>query len=156
MDPNQSIDLFIRSQGLLLPDDLDGESSSRYTPGSALRDDTPGAASRRSNMSLNEGWRSRLVSLKERGFERMESMRDRMTGRVSSMNDTATSRVSTMRDGVTERVHGMGRELRQHPVKWAGMAAGAGIGMGLAGRMMMRMRARSRRPMPSLVIIETC
>lgn len=193
MDPNQSVDLFIRSQDLLLPDDLDGESSSRYTPGSALRnaessvsdrwktrltlpqtrdyeanlflrsqdllepDDlemdsrgyTPGSASRRSTTSLSEGWRSKLASLRDRGFERMESVRDRMTERAT--------RVSTVRDGVTARIHGMGRELREHPAKWASIAAGAGVGMGFAGRMLMRMRARARRQMPpSLIIVETC
>jgi hypothetical protein len=53
-------------------------------------------------------------------------------------------------------VSAAGRELREHPAKWAAVAAGAGAGLGFAGRMLMRLRARAQREMPSLVIIETC
>ena len=149
--------LFLRSQDLLEPDDLEMDSKG-YTPGSAMH---------RSMTSLSDGWRGRLSSLKERGLERMDSVRGGVFDRFSTMRDGMSERMSTMRDGMTERmstareevggrVSEVSREMREHPMKWAAVAAAAGVGLGFAGRMLMRMRTRVQREMPSLVIIETC
>lgn len=138
--------LFLRSQDLLEPDDLEMDTKG-YTPGSALH---------RSMTSLGDGWRGRLSSLKERGLERMDSVRGGMLDRFSTMRGGMTQRMSTLRAGFEDRVSGVSRELRDHPAKWAAVAAGAGVGLGFAGRMLMRLRARAQRELPSIVIIETC
>jgi hypothetical protein len=53
----------------------------------------------------------------------------------------------------TEKVAASVRnKLREHPARWAGIAAGAGLGTGLLGRFL-RHRTRRRRG-PAIVIIE--
>jgi ElaB/YqjD/DUF883 family membrane-anchored ribosome-binding protein len=176
-------ELFLRSQDLLMPDELDGESGSHYTPGSASRHSDPSVSDMMATRSTlprtrdfeanlflrsqdllepdeldmessqyepgsatrshgREKWRSKLAALKSRGFERVGSMRDQMTGKVSSA-----------RAGVNDRVAGANRNMRSHPAKWAGIAAGAGVGLGLMSRLL---RARRRRQLPDLILIETC
>ena len=137
---DREVSRFLRSQDLIDMDDFGFETG----------------RSHRSITSLSEGWRDKLSSLKSRGFERMGSVRETMTGRLSSMHESTMSRVSAMRSGLTERADGVSRNLREHPAKWTGIAAGIGMTLGLAGRLAMKMRSRARRVLPTLVIVEAC
>ena len=43
-------------------------------------------------------------------------------------------------------------QLRTKPILWAGVAAGAGFAIGMAGSLI----RRRRRPLPTLLILESC
>jgi len=66
--------------------------------------------------------------------------------KVSEMKSRGRSKLESARTTVD-------RSLHEHPVMWAGVAAGAGLAAGVAGRMI---RDRHDRDTDALYIIEAC
>jgi hypothetical protein len=80
--------------------------------------------------------------------EREPSFRDKLKQKTADVR----SRVSEKASALT---HNTTRQLKAHPAKWAGIAAGSGIALGMLGRWLYR-RRHELGGVEGIFIIETC
>jgi len=111
--------------------------------------------------------KEKLNSLKSQSRVKLHEMQHVMNDKTavvkSSLQRSMTTARSTMQrsmDQANVTVHtglsDMQTDMRNNPMKWAGIAAGSGFALGLLGRFVSwRTKRRHVHGMPQLVIIET-
>ena len=110
--------------------------------------------------------RSRVSELKSTALERIHEAKRSVSAATTSARHTALEKVDRLRRNTNlgvervrrsaaDRVAGVQASMRDKPMMWAGVAAGAGFGIGLIGRLLDHRRHQHHRLTPQLVVIET-
>ncbi|HEX2831715.1 MAG TPA: hypothetical protein VHW00_01795 [Thermoanaerobaculia bacterium] len=100
---------------------------------------------------------AKLDTLKSQSLSKVHEVRSNVTRSVFSlktnMNRSLRSAKTSLRSQTSTRVSDVQTSMRNSPMKWAGIAAGAGFGLGMIGRIV-QWRNKHHRAMPTLVVIE--
>lgn len=91
--------------------------------------------------------RTRFGDLKSRSLSKVHDVRKGMTDRTALIKSNVQHSMTTAKTSAQ-------RSMRNHPARWAGIAAGSGFVLGLLGRFI-QSRNEHRHHMPELVVIET-
>ena len=90
---------------------------------------------------VRTGMRGRLDALKSRGLSKMHDVQHKLSDRGLAMKQTLADQQTRVQSSMSN-----------HPMKWAGIAAGSGFALGMIGRLM---HHRSRhRPTLDIVVID--
>ncbi|MEA2491477.1 MAG: hypothetical protein QOH21_3269 [Acidobacteriota bacterium] len=141
----------IRNTNLDLPSGFEVESAAFVVvPEEGLTSPSP----------AHGGMRGKLDHWKERGTESIHSLQRSLSDRGDMLKQNVTARSlamkSLVRIEVDDQVMKINSSMRVHPMKWAGIAAGAGFGLGLIGRLMHKRSHHRHHHQPQLVIIDAC
>ncbi|HEY0143916.1 MAG TPA: hypothetical protein VGF48_23715 [Thermoanaerobaculia bacterium] len=115
--------------------------------------------------SSQSGLRGKLDSLKSRGTEKLSNLKSRGSDKLHDLqhqmhhiqhqlHDRTAMAKSSLRTNMDRQVTNVNTSMRENPMKWVGIAAGAGFGIGLIGRIM-HWKNQHRHMTPTLVIIES-